>query len=533
MVPAQVKPGDVLAGKYRVERVLGQGNMGVVVAASHVDLAQRVALKFMLPGAAAQKEHRERFLREARASVRLKSQHVARVLDVGTLDGETPYIVMELLEGSDLAALLSRSGPLPFATAVDHVLQACEAVAEAHAAGIVHRDLKPANLFLTHDVGGAPCIKVLDFGISKSTGVDLTLTQDAQALGSPLYMSPEQMNSSRDVDPRSDIWALGIVLYQLVAGVTPFHADTIQGLCARVLMGAPTPLAELRPDAPPGFEAVVLRCIERDRERRFRNVAELAAALAPFATPAAIGYVQRVARVLGVPAPAPEAAASVAAPAPGATTGAAMTGGAAVAVTSAPSSTVVMASPVSGAAGPAGALPQTGSPLIHASGSGAYSAMPAGGAVASTTSGLAASGAPIDASQRVSVPAEAAARKLPLVLAAAGGALVVALLGVVALRPWESSPSPSAEPATAGSTAAAPGPSTAAPEVHPVRPAVPAATSAGTDAPAGSSAPTPTLTVLVPPSGLVPLRPAATVKPGLKPPLVPTSKPGVSYDDRR
>ncbi|APR77728.1 Serine/threonine-protein kinase pkn3 [Minicystis rosea] len=330
MVDTPVREGDVLAGKYRVDRVLGTGNMGVVVAATHVDLGQRVALKFMLPGKENGPEQRQRFLREARAAVRLRSQHVARVLDVGTLENESPYIVMEFLEGRDLADTLRARGPLPFDEAVEYVLQACEAVGEAHAAGIVHRDLKPANLFLTVDVGGLPCIKVLDFGISKFSDADMTLTQEAQALGSPLYMSPEQMNSSKDVDARSDVWALGTILYQLVAGKTPYHADTVQQLCARVLFGQATPLADLRRDAPPGFEAVIARCIERDRERRLSDVAALAAALAPFAPSRASTYVARVARVLGIspppvalaaPPPAPEPMAPASSASGGAITG--------------------------------------------------------------------------------------------------------------------------------------------------------------------------------------------------------------------
>lgn len=299
MSGAPVRPGDVLAGKYRVERVLGAGNMGVVLAATHVDLGQLVALKLMLPEKTTGTEQRERFLREARAAVRLRSQHVTRVFDVGTHLNAVPYIAMEFLDGQDLAAVLHERGRLPFDEAAAYVLQACEAVGEAHAAGIVHRDLKPANLFLTKDVSGSPCIKVLDFGVSKLAG-DLTLTNESQALGSPLYMSPEQMNSSQEVDARSDLWAIGVILYQLVAGWTPFHADTIQALCTRVFFGQPTPLSGHRSDIPPGFEAVILRCLERERERRWSDVAELAAALAPYAPGEARVYAERVSRVLRV-----------------------------------------------------------------------------------------------------------------------------------------------------------------------------------------------------------------------------------------
>jgi eukaryotic-like serine/threonine-protein kinase len=295
-----INPGDVLMGKYRVERLLGMGNMGVVVAAVHLGLDQKVAIKLMLPGKTAQAEQLARFLREARAAVRLRSQHVAKVLDVGTLESGAPYMVMEFLDGRDLASLLEGCGPLPIAEAVGYVLQVCEGIAEAHTAGIVHRDLKPANLFLTTDAGGAPCVKVIDFGVSKMADSDLKLTQDTQALGSPLYMSPEQMNASREVDARADIWALGVILFELIAGKTPFHAEQMQTLCTRVFFGEPTPIASLRADVPAGLEAVILQCLEKERDRRWPNVADLAAALAPFAEAQASGYAARVAGVLGL-----------------------------------------------------------------------------------------------------------------------------------------------------------------------------------------------------------------------------------------
>ena len=300
MGDAPVRPGDVLAGKYRVERVLGQGNMGIVVAATHLTLGQLVALKFLL---ASRKqvgpEQLERFLREGRAAARLKSTHVTRVFDVGTLDDGAPYTVMEYLEGRDLKAILVEGGPLPIVDAVEYVLQACEAIGEAHAAGVVHRDIKPANLFLTTDVSRMPCVKVCDFGVSKLGG-DLTLTQDAVAMGTPLYMSPEQLNSSRDVDGRADLWSLGASLFELLGGQTPFHADTMQQLCYRLCSGHPTPLSQLRPDVPARLEAVIMRCLERDRTRRFNNSAELAAELAPWAPARAAAYPERVARVLNV-----------------------------------------------------------------------------------------------------------------------------------------------------------------------------------------------------------------------------------------
>jgi eukaryotic-like serine/threonine-protein kinase len=301
MNESYVTPGTVLLGKYRIEKLLGMGAMGVVVLATHLDLKQRVAMKFMLPGKTPNPERHQRFLREAQIASRLTTSHVARVIDVGTMpDGGAPYMVMEYLQGSDLAAVLTERGQLPILEAAGYLLQVCEAVGEAHAAGIVHRDLKPANLFLTKTADGQACVKVLDFGVSKLTDAGLQLTQDAVTLGSPLYMPPEQMSASKDVDGRADIWALGVILYELIAGVTPFHADQLPQLCTRVFTGDPTPLGQFRSDAPVGLEAVLLRCFEKKREQRWRNVAELAAALVPFAPARAVVHAERVAAILGL-----------------------------------------------------------------------------------------------------------------------------------------------------------------------------------------------------------------------------------------
>jgi serine/threonine-protein kinase len=300
MSDSPVQPGEILAGKYRVERVLGAGAMGVVVAATHVGLGQLVALKFMLQTGGPQREQTERFLREARVAVKLRSHHSARVLDVGVLDNGAPYLVMELLEGRDLAEVLRSGATIPVEIAVDYVLQVCEAMGEAHASGIVHRDLKPANLFLTTDPGGDPCVKVLDFGVSKLTGSELQLTGTVQAIGSPLYMSPEQMSAARDVDGRSDIWALGAVLFELLAGTTPFHTQSLPELCSRVMYGEPQPLASLRPDVPAALVGVILGCLEKDRARRFQTMAALAAALTPFAAQRTRGYAERTASAQGI-----------------------------------------------------------------------------------------------------------------------------------------------------------------------------------------------------------------------------------------
>ncbi|HTQ04974.1 MAG TPA: serine/threonine-protein kinase [Polyangiaceae bacterium] len=298
-----VQEGEVLAGKYRVERVLGVGGMGVVVSALHLQLDERVALKFLLPEALGNQEAVARFAREARAAVKIKSIHVARVSDVGTLDTGAPYMVMEFLHGQDLSAFIRDHGPLPYVHAVDYVLQACEALAEAHALGIVHRDLKPANLFLITAADGSPCIKVLDFGISKitspgSSGNDYGMTKTTAIMGSPLYMSPEQMTSSRDVDGRADIWAIGTILFELLAGRPPFLGETMPQLCGMILQEPPPFPRQFRPDLPEGLEAAILHCLEKDRTRRFANVAELAAALAPFGSANAARSAERVSKVL-------------------------------------------------------------------------------------------------------------------------------------------------------------------------------------------------------------------------------------------
>ncbi len=306
MNPAQspVKPGDIVAGKYRVERVLGQGGMGVVVAATHLDLLEPRALKFMLPTALPDAETAERFLREARAASRLKSEHVARVHDVGRTEGGVPYIVMEYLDGIDLGVKLKREGARPVDEAILYILQAAEALAEAHAAGIVHRDLKPGNLFITTRPDGTPHIKVLDFGISKLADADagdLGVTKTHTVLGSPLYMSPEQMQSARDVDARSDIWSLGVILYGLLTGQLPYRGKSLTEMVAAVFTTRPKPPGQLAPHVPPGLEAAVLRCLEHDRAARFQNVAQLAESLRPFTPPFASFLVDRIVR-LSIPA---------------------------------------------------------------------------------------------------------------------------------------------------------------------------------------------------------------------------------------
>jgi eukaryotic-like serine/threonine-protein kinase len=295
-----LQAGDVVAGKYVLEREVGRGGLGVVMSAQHAVLRKRVALKFLRPEFVREPEAVGRFLREAQAAALMRGEHVARVMDAGTLETGEAFLVMEHLEGRDLAAVLDQDGPLPVEDAVDYLLQACEAVAEAHAFGIVHRDLKPANLFLTHAPDGSPCVKVLDFGLSKLVAAEPpgALTAHHQVLGSPHFMSPEQMRSSRDVDARSDVWALGAVLFTLIAGRCPFEGRVFAEICAAVLGGDRKRLRDERPDAPAELEAIVARCLSADPEARYESVASLAVALAPFAPQRAHPRVERVGRVL-------------------------------------------------------------------------------------------------------------------------------------------------------------------------------------------------------------------------------------------
>jgi serine/threonine-protein kinase len=302
------KEGDILAGKYRLETVLGQGGMGVVVAARHTTLQQKVAIKILLPEAAKRTDAAQRFVREARAAVRIQNEHVARVSDVGTLENGLPYMVMEFLTGQDLGVLLGERGPLPVAEAVDYVLQACEAIAEAHAIGIIHRDLKPANLFLSQRTDGSPLIKVLDFGLSKATrpdALDASLTAHNVVMGSPCYMSPEQIRSLKGLDARTDIWALGVILYQLLTGVRPFEAPSLGALFFTIGADPPKPLRDRRPEIPRELEAAVLKCLEKDASRRTQTVAELARALSPFGKQDSYISVDRIHRVLSDATPMP------------------------------------------------------------------------------------------------------------------------------------------------------------------------------------------------------------------------------------
>jgi serine/threonine protein kinase len=310
-------PGEVVAGKYRIERVLGRGGMGVVLAARHIHLEERVAIKLMLAEASVSPEAVARFVREARAAARLESAHVAKVSDVGTLNDGRPYMVMEYLDGQDLSQVLASAGPLPVQDAIDYVLQAAEAIAEAHSLGIIHRDLKPSNLFLTRRRDRTPLVKVLDFGISKvrsSSPTENAMTRTSAMMGSPLYMSPEQMTSVRDVDGRSDIWALGVILFELLTGSPPFLGDTLPQVCGLVLQAADPPASSLRGGLPPELDAFIHRCLAKNPSDRFQNVAELAVALEGMAGRHGRASVERILLLSGGAEPAPANSAPVTRP---------------------------------------------------------------------------------------------------------------------------------------------------------------------------------------------------------------------------
>lgn len=300
--------GEVVAGKYVVERVLGVGGMAFVLSAKHIELDERFALKFLARAFLAEEVIIERFTREAKAACRIRSEHVVRVHDVGTHHG-APFLVMEHLTGRDLATALAERGPLGVEEAVEYTMQACEALAVAHAQGIVHRDIKPENLFLVEQEG-LPRVKLLDFGISKIalTGGDAaTRLTGHLSLGTPCYMSPEQIRSTASADAASDLWSLGVVLYELLTATQAFSADTIPEMCAAVLETEPRPLRELRPEVPPELAAVVERCMRKDAAERFANVAELALALLPFAPSRALVCAERSSSVMRATRPTPRA----------------------------------------------------------------------------------------------------------------------------------------------------------------------------------------------------------------------------------
>jgi serine/threonine-protein kinase len=292
------QPGAIIAGKYRAERVLARGGMGVILEAEHLELGQRVAIKFLLPDAVRQAEMVERFLREARAAAQLQSDHVVRVFDIGKTEAGIPYMVMELLPGNDLADELRARGQLPVAEAVGYVLDALDAIVEAHAAGIVHRDLKPSNLFLVRKPDGTRRAKVLDFGISKFSATaapDAALTTTKSMLGSPGYMSPEQVRSTKSVDARTDVWALGVILYEALTGKPAFEGESLGDIFAKIREEDLPAAQEARPDLPVGLDGVLRGCLQRDRDKRTADAATLRMSLAPYARQRDLGAAEAVA----------------------------------------------------------------------------------------------------------------------------------------------------------------------------------------------------------------------------------------------
>ncbi|MBW2457641.1 MAG: protein kinase, partial [Deltaproteobacteria bacterium] len=296
--------GDTIADRYVVEHAIGSGGMGEVVAARPIDGGQRVAVKVMLSRDGDDEGLSRRFLREARTIAAIDSPHVARLIDTGSLDDGRPFLVLELLEGEGLEEVIRQRAPLPIDEAVGLVLQACEGVAEAHARGIVHRDLKPSNLFCCRTDEREPLVKVLDFGIAKPTlglgmdSVETSLTKSDSLLGSPQYMSPEQIRSAREVDGRTDIWALGVILFKLLTGKLAFDARTVGEHFAMVLSDQPTTLRRLRPEAPAELEEIILQCLEKTPRFRYGDVAALAIALAPFGPQGSNGRAGRIAQVI-------------------------------------------------------------------------------------------------------------------------------------------------------------------------------------------------------------------------------------------
>ncbi len=291
--------GTVLGRRYRIDELIAEGGMGTVYRGWHVLLEQVIAIKVMRPEHAQHPRSVARFLSEARAMAQLRGMHAVRVLDIGSIEGGPPYMVLEYLDGRDLRTMLDEDGPLPVAQAIDYLLQTCEGLAEAHALGMVHRDLKPENLFSIRLPDDTEVLKIIDFGISKRANGDRNQALGGQGLGSPGYMSPEQMASPDRVDARADIWSLGVLLFELLTGTMPFGTGSVPQVCYRVLCQEPNSLRSQRKELPRELENVLARCLSKSPEGRYANVRELAEALAPFASEPGVDSVRRVSRILG------------------------------------------------------------------------------------------------------------------------------------------------------------------------------------------------------------------------------------------
>jgi|GEM_PF-991050 len=297
-----VAPGTVVNGKYRIERVIGVGGMSIVVEAWHLDFDERVAIKFLSPSLGANQEAVARFEREARVLFKIKSPYVCRVLDIPRLDTRSPYLVLEFLEGEDLAVRLTHRVASGVQDSVDWIVQACDAVAEAHARGIVHRDIKPENLYLARSADGNSRVKVLDFGLSKIASPQgaerqRTLTATEQAMGTPHYMSPEQWMSARDVGPATDQWSLAVILYELLSGLPPFDGEQLPQVCTAVLHAPMPALVPRAPGVPADLEVAIRRALEKEPGNRFANLGGFAKAIASFGRSESRAIADRIVRM--------------------------------------------------------------------------------------------------------------------------------------------------------------------------------------------------------------------------------------------
>ncbi|WP_437754509.1 serine/threonine-protein kinase [Sorangium sp. So ce1389] len=371
-----LEAGSVVGGKYRLERPLAGGAMGFLWVARHLQLDVEVAIKFMMPQHADSPVARARFEREAKASAQLRTPNVVHVYDYG-LEGDTPYLAMELLEGEDLAAYLKRCGRLPPAETLGIISQVCKALRRAHEVGLIHRDLKPANIFLARQ--GEEIVKILDFGVAKSTGTGLVAdaTKTGTLIGSPHYMSPEQVRRSKTIDYRSDLWSLGVIIFQCITGQLPFPGEELGDVLVEICTGdIPVP-SQLAPDLWPELDQFLERALKREPAERFQSASELARAFA--------SAVQRT------PLPEPRGAMdSSVAMAQGGARGA---DGARAALGSAPGSGGAMAAQ-GGALAALGSAPGSGGAMAHGSAPGSGGAPAAQGSAPGSGSAMAHGSAP-------------------------------------------------------------------------------------------------------------------------------------------